>query len=534
MPFLLRWLLVAAGCLALGCVDARVGTLSYSSNPAVYAKGIGISPNTPSVQNATATTFAVSPALPPGLTLNSGTGILTGLPTQGTAQAFYVVTATTAKETLTCKLSITVNDPTILAILTQPADQAVLVGQTALFSVTAAGPGTLSYQWSKSGIPIAGATAATFITPPTTLADQGTRYSVVVTASLGGSLTSGDATLSVSASAPGIASATGSMADRRIYHATTLLGSGQVLVTGGFDGTTKATAELYSVATYTFTPTGSMTTGRQSHTATLLSGGKVLVAGGTRNNTPLATAELYDPASGTFTPAGAMTAARAFHTATLLPNGKVLLVGGRDASGIVGTAELYDPAANTFAATGPLLGEARDNHSATLLSTGKVLVAGGFRTSALSEAELYDPASGTFTATGSMVVPRSGHKEVLLPGPGGKVFLFGGSTSTTVEVFDPATGTFRATGSLLIPRSLSHTATLLATGDILVAGGLGPGPTLLADTELYHPASALSTASGPLGAARETHSAVLLTNGKVLLLGGFGAGGYLATAELYQ
>jgi hypothetical protein len=57
----------------------------------------------------------------------------------------------------------------------------------------------------------------------------------------------------------------------------------------------------------TFVRTGSLTTLRWGHTATLLKDGRVLIAGGQNSNT-LATAELYDPASGTFTSTGSMTA----------------------------------------------------------------------------------------------------------------------------------------------------------------------------------------------------------------------------------
>src|SRR5207249_4277027 len=75
---------------------------------------------------------------------------------------------------------------------------------------------------------------------------------------------------------------------------------------------------------FTFDTTGSLATARDNHTATLLSNGKVLVAGGF-NGGSLASAELYDPATGTWTATGSLSAARKSHTATLLPNGKVLV-----------------------------------------------------------------------------------------------------------------------------------------------------------------------------------------------------------------
>jgi hypothetical protein len=85
----------------------------------------------------------------------------------------------------------------------------------------------------------------------------------------------------------------------------TLLGTGNVLVAGGFVGLksnpqTAATAMLYHPATNTWTSTGSMTTGREAQTATLLHDGQVLMAGGTLFDHPhilqfLTSAELYTP-----------------------------------------------------------------------------------------------------------------------------------------------------------------------------------------------------------------------------------------------
>ncbi|MDZ4290107.1 MAG: hypothetical protein U0984_19225, partial [Prosthecobacter sp.] len=80
------------------------------------------------------------------------------------------------------------------AITTQPANQTVTIGQTATFTVAATGSPT--YQWQKNGVVIPGATGASYTTPSTVLADNGALFSVVVSNS-GGSVTSGNATLTV-------------------------------------------------------------------------------------------------------------------------------------------------------------------------------------------------------------------------------------------------------------------------------------------------------------------------------------------------
>jgi hypothetical protein len=83
-------------------------------------------------------------------------------------------------------------------ITAQPAGQHVVVGRTATFTVSATGAAPLSYQWQKGTTPIAGATASSYTTPATTLADDTSTFQVVVSNSAG-SVTSDGATLTVAA-----------------------------------------------------------------------------------------------------------------------------------------------------------------------------------------------------------------------------------------------------------------------------------------------------------------------------------------------
>jgi hypothetical protein len=92
--------------------------------------------------------------------------------------------------------------PSAPAVTVQPADQSVTVGQTATFSVTATGTAPLTYQWQKDGMALAGATASSYTTLATTLADSGSKFSVVV-ANSAGSTPSNSATLSVLSAAAG-------------------------------------------------------------------------------------------------------------------------------------------------------------------------------------------------------------------------------------------------------------------------------------------------------------------------------------------
>jgi len=78
----------------------------------------------------------------------------------------------------------------------QPADQEVIAGARALFSVTATGTAPFSYQWKKNGTAITGATTDSYQTPVTTTADNGSLFTVTVTNDLG-NVTSEAATLKV-------------------------------------------------------------------------------------------------------------------------------------------------------------------------------------------------------------------------------------------------------------------------------------------------------------------------------------------------
>jgi centrosomal CEP192-like protein/HYDIN/CFA65/VesB family protein/Ig-like domain-containing protein len=139
----------------------------------------------------------------------------------GTAAPMNVSYSPTIAGTATGSVTITSNDlqnPTSIvslsgtattgavppSVTTQPGSQTVTAGQTASFSVVAAGTAPLTYQWQKNGANISGATAANYTTPATTTSDSGSTFSVVVN-NAAGTATSTSATLTVNAApAPAI------------------------------------------------------------------------------------------------------------------------------------------------------------------------------------------------------------------------------------------------------------------------------------------------------------------------------------------
>ena len=85
-------------------------SLTYSSNPATYNKGVAIPNNTPSSSGGAVASYAVSPALPAGLTLDTTTGFISGTPTAVAPTATYTITATNSSGSTTATVSIGVID----------------------------------------------------------------------------------------------------------------------------------------------------------------------------------------------------------------------------------------------------------------------------------------------------------------------------------------------------------------------------------------------------------------------------------------
>jgi hypothetical protein len=82
--------------------------LSYPQSAITATVGQAIAADTPTV-TGTIASYAVVPALPAGLSLNSTTGVISGTPTVASAQTTYVLTATNVSGSTTASVQITVN-----------------------------------------------------------------------------------------------------------------------------------------------------------------------------------------------------------------------------------------------------------------------------------------------------------------------------------------------------------------------------------------------------------------------------------------
>ena len=111
--------------------------------------------------------------------------VLEAVDESGNIRVSYAVTATPTP-------------PAPPSITKQPKNRIVAVGDRAKFTVAASGAPPLRYQWAKNGVNIAGATKASYLIPPATLADDGSLFAVTVS-NAAGSVTSSSAKLTVTA-----------------------------------------------------------------------------------------------------------------------------------------------------------------------------------------------------------------------------------------------------------------------------------------------------------------------------------------------
>ena len=125
-------------------VNPKPPVITYTT-PDTYTAGTAISTLSPTNTGGAPASYAVSPSLPGGLSLNTATGVITGTPTAATGAANYVVTATNAGGSGNFTINITVNNPPAPVIsYTTPDTYTVGTAITAL-SPTTTGGAAVSY-----------------------------------------------------------------------------------------------------------------------------------------------------------------------------------------------------------------------------------------------------------------------------------------------------------------------------------------------------------------------------------------------------
>lgn len=315
----------------------------------------------------------------------------------------------------------------------------------------------------------------------------------------------------------------------RMFHTSTLLRDGRVLVTGGLDQSfvAQASAELFNPSTNQWSSARDMPDGRSRHSATLLNDGTVLVAGGCDTNCNLPkTVSLYDPVSNTWTYVADMPYGQSDHEAVRLNDGSVLLIGGVIGGGASLRSTLrYDPIVDAWSDAGEM-STYRYGFVAVVLGDGRVLVAGGDSGGSIATAsvDIYDPATNSWQPGPALNSARAAHAGSLLKD--GRVLVAGGYTGNVApiasyETFDPIANTWSATQEPLSEGMTFGRAVRLADGAVLFGpGGRNPSSWLLVPGVSATGNVSRWIETGTFSPHRRAYAMTVLRDGSVLATGG--------------
>jgi len=181
--------------LSLTVVDAAP-VIGYPSGSFTFHVGTPLTPIVPTNAGGAVVTWSILPALPAGLAFSTSTGSLSGTPSAQAAGQTYTITATNSGGTSVATPTIQVV-PAAPVITQQPYGQIIAAGSPATFSVAASGTGTLSYQWSRDGVAIPGATGTSHSLPAMAAGDDGAVFTVAITDAFGSATNSAAARLSL-------------------------------------------------------------------------------------------------------------------------------------------------------------------------------------------------------------------------------------------------------------------------------------------------------------------------------------------------
>ena len=558
----------ATGSATVKVGDVSPNGLSYSINPAVYARGVTITPNSPTSTGGPVVSYSVSPALPTGLGLNLTTGVISGIPTVVVAATPYTVTARNSGGSTTAVLTITVNEtpPGSLSYSQNPAIYTIGMAITPN-TPTSTGGAVVSYSVSPalpSGLGLNLATGV--ISGMPTVVVSASIYTV--TGSNSGGITSCPVKISVVAvpTSPPVTPVV-TIAD--------FLTAGKV----GLPATTQVQGEG---ASYLWTlENGTITAGQGTRSIFFTAGSKgSLVANVTVTNAvgnasvsvnatvvEAPVAGIHSPGKVFYDEAGLVASVPDQSSMTYMwtitngTSGGLITTGNQSNSIVYSTnpntgdcqlsVAVQNQAGDTAAETVALqvvenqflvdssIDLGRSRNTVTVLSDGKVLVAGGIDklSNPVSSTAIYDPTSKVWSSGPPLQSWRDMHSATLLLD--GKVLLVGGDMEPSTELYDPATNAWSNAGALYPARN-RHTATLLLDGSVLVVGGkigsIAPPWNTTKSVKRFNPATQTWSDAPDLLVSRAMHTATLLPNGKVLVTGGYDAstGTILSSSELYD
>ncbi|TNF24147.1 MAG: hypothetical protein EP329_25570 [Deltaproteobacteria bacterium] len=299
-----------------------------------------------------------------------------------------------------------------------------------------------------------------------------------------------------------------SLLESRVGHSVTQTPAGELVIAGGgtisVAGTEwwkgngfailRKSVEAIDTASLQIGSRSPMLVPRAWHTGTALGSGQVILAGGYGSGgEPIRDVELYNPPGvldGTAKPLQPLSVARAGHTATLIDESTrvILFVGGDSA----GTWELWDPVNGSQGVHALPDSLPRRHHAATTFyPVGRtepgVLITGGESDGAvLSTAMLYDSVAQNMVPVGQPMPSgaRTQHASVLVPArnfiyvAGGYTALNRSSATAGIDVFDTSSYGFIQGNEGFRMRTARGglAATLGPNNTVVFAGGSGSEP----------------------------------------------------------
>lgn len=267
---------------------------------------------------------------------------------------------------------------------------------------------------------------------------------------------------------------------------------------------------------------GSFSTPR-SLAAAVVIGEKLFMTGGYDGNS-LGTLEVYDPAHDNWAMRVPMPTPRHGSAAGVI-DGKLYVAGGSN-GGYLNTLEAYDPDTDSWTACAPM--PTPRAGSAGSVIEGKLYVAGGENGTALSDLEVYDPATDAWTVnTPAPTAFYNAAADVYH----GRLYIAGGRDDTdylaTLVVYDPVIDRWMSETSMPTARELP--AGGFINGKLFIAGGFNGG--ILNTLDMYDLVSNSWTTGNVMPTAR--YSAISAIIKGTLYVAGGNNGGYLNAMETF-